>query len=167
MVVNPGPRARTAGSRVALGPALRRAWIGYQRQLDAALATAGFSDRRFPDGRVLRMCRDVPGTTTSGIGRELGITRQGAAKVVADLRRRGYVSVDPSATSGRENVVTVTPRAIEYLAAHRKAARRIEDRVRRRLGPASTAALAELLDALAAGDTRMRDYLKEKGVAEL
>src|SRR5204863_2676083 len=84
----------------SLGPTLRRAWLGYQRRLDTAMAAAGFDDRRFPDGRVLRMCRDRIETTTSAIGRELDITRQGAAKLVADLHERGYVSIDQSATSG-------------------------------------------------------------------
>jgi hypothetical protein len=37
---------------VGLGPALRRAWVGYQQQLDEELAKAGFDDRGFPDGRV-------------------------------------------------------------------------------------------------------------------
>ena len=44
-----------------LGAALRRAWVGYQRRLDQEIATAGFADRGFPDGRVLRMCSGQPG----------------------------------------------------------------------------------------------------------
>jgi hypothetical protein len=64
-------------------PALRQAWVGYQRRLDEQMATAGFEDRGFPDGLVLRICSRTPGVTISQIGRELGITRQGAAKVVA------------------------------------------------------------------------------------
>src|SRR5437764_4243386 len=91
----------------SLGPALRRAWVGYQRRLDAAMAEAGFGDRGFPDGRVLRMCRDSE-TTISQIGRELGISRQGAGKIVNGLRDRGFVSVDASPRSGREKIVTIT-----------------------------------------------------------
>jgi DNA-binding MarR family transcriptional regulator len=151
----------------ALGPSLRRAWVGYQRQLDQALAEAGFADRAFPDGRVLRMCRDGD-TTTSQIGRELGISRQGASKVVANLRARGYVSVEPSTTSGREKVVKITPRALEYLAAHRTAARAIERRLRAQLGPDAFASLEQLVEALGGGDQpRMRDYLRQMGVREI
>ena len=80
-----------------LGPALRRAWLGYQLRLDAAMADAGFGERRFPDGRVLRLCSGQAGSTISAIGRELGITRQGASKVVGQLRDRGYVAVADSA----------------------------------------------------------------------
>ena len=93
---------------VSLGPALRRAWLGYQLRLDAAMTEAGFGERRFPDGRVLRLCSGQNGSTISAIGRELGITRQGAGKVVAHLSDRGYVTVSDSATSGREKSVTLT-----------------------------------------------------------
>src|SRR5580700_10082906 len=110
--------AAGVGSRkesMGLGPALRRAWIGYQLRLDEAMAAAGFGERRFPDGRVLRLCSNPAGSTISAIGREIGITRQGAAKVVAHLSDRGYVSVADSASSGREKSVTVTARGMEYL----------------------------------------------------
>jgi DNA-binding MarR family transcriptional regulator len=155
-------------ARHALGPALRRAWVGYQRRIDDAMAKAGFADRAFPDGRVLRMCRDHPGTTVADIGRELGMTRQGAAKVVTGLRERGYVRVRPSATNGREKHVELTARATEYLAAQRRAARAIERRLRTDLGVQTYDDLFRALDLLAgADDIRMRDYLRQKGVREL
>jgi hypothetical protein len=50
--------------------------VGYRRQLDQELAAAGFGDRGFPDGRVLRLCGGAADVTISHIGRELGITRQ-------------------------------------------------------------------------------------------
>jgi len=146
---------------VGLGPLLRRAWLGYQLRLDEAMADAGFGERRFPDGRVLRLCSDHAGSTISGIGRELGITRQGAGKVVAHLRDRGYVSVADSATSGREKSVTITSRGTEYLAAQRKATRSIERHLRAELGDGGFSALFGLVDTLGhAGDIRMRTYLQ-------
>lgn len=51
---------------------------------------AGFAGRRFPEGRVLLMCADPGEVTISDIGRRLAITRQGASKVIAALRERGY-----------------------------------------------------------------------------
>ncbi len=151
-----------------LGPALRRAWVGYQQRLDEGMAEAGFGDRKLPDGRVLRMCRDAEGTTISQIGRELGISRQGSGKIVAGLVERGFVVVTPSATNGREKVVTLTPRAHEYLAAHRKVARSIERRLRADLGPEAFTGLDRLLDALGGDeDIRMRDYLRRVGVREV
>ena len=144
-----------------LGAALRRAWIGYQRRLDEEMAGAGFADRGFPDGRVLRMCSGPDETTVSQIGRELGITRQGASKIVAGLRDRRYVTLRPSATDGREKIVKLTSRAIEYLAAQRKAAHTIERQLRAELGPEALAYLYRLVDAIGGDeDLRMSDYLR-------
>jgi DNA-binding MarR family transcriptional regulator len=146
---------------VGLGVSLRQAWLGYQLQLDEAMADAGFGKRRFPDGRVLRLCSEPPGSTISGIGRVLGITRQGATKVVSHLRDLGFVSVADSATSGREKCVSLTPLGVEYLAAQRKAAGEIERQLRSELGDAPFVALYSLLGALGEGErVRMRAYLQ-------
>ena len=119
---------------MGLGAALRRAWLGYQLRLDRAMAEAGFGERRFPDGRVLRVCSTGAGSTISDIGRELGITRQGAGKVVAHLRDRGYVAVADSTTSKREKSVVLTPLGVDYLANQNAAARAIEDELRTEFG---------------------------------
>ncbi len=146
---------------VGLGPALRRAWLGYQVRLDSAMADAGFGERRFPDGRVLRLCQGGAGSTISAIGRELGITRQGAGKVVAHLRDRGYVAVADSATSKREKSVILTARGIEYLRVQRTKALEIEDELRAQLGGDAFSSLSALLDTLDQGEAvRMRTYLR-------
>ena len=125
------------------------------------MADAGFGERRFPDGRVLRVCSGEAGSTISAIGRELGITRQGASKVVAELRERGYVVVADSTTSKREKSVVVTPLGVDYLAHQRAAARAIEDELRAELGDATLSALGSLLDALDSGEgIRLRAYLR-------
>ncbi|HUI03679.1 MAG TPA: MarR family transcriptional regulator, partial [Acidimicrobiales bacterium] len=138
------------------------AWIGYQHLLDDHMAAAGF-ERRFPDGRILHLCARAPDVTISQIGRELGITRQGASKNVERLRARGFVALRPSPTDGREKVVSLTPHAAGYLDAQRRAARTIERRLRLAVGDAPFEALAVLLDALGEhGETRMREYLRER-----
>ena len=148
-------------SSLALGAALRRAWLGYQLRLDRAMAEAGFGERRFPDGRVLRLCSGEAGSTISAIGRELGMSRQGAGKVVAHLRDQGYVAVADSRTSKREKSVILTPRGRDYLAHQIAAVRAIEDELRAELGEAAFLALAALLDALDAGEgVRLRAYLR-------
>jgi DNA-binding MarR family transcriptional regulator len=130
--------------------------------LDDALAAAGFDERRFPDGRVLRICSNSAEATISQIGRELGITRQGASKIVASLRDRQYVTLKPSAQDGREKIVTLTPRAIDYLATHRKAARKIERQLRAEVGAESLDTLYRLLQALGGDEQpRMSDYLRK------
>jgi DNA-binding MarR family transcriptional regulator len=148
--------------RPALGPSLRRAWVGYQRRLDQEMAAAGFPDRGVPDGRVLRLCTRSDEVTASQIGRELGITRQGAGKIVADLRSRGYVTLGPSSSDGRQKVIMLTPRARDYLATQRAAARRIEQELTEQLGADAFENLFTLLEALGGDDDqlRMRDYLR-------
>lgn len=144
----------------SLGPALRQAWIGYQLRLDDAMAGAGFEERRFPDGRVLRLCRAPAGSTISAIGHELGITRQGAGKVVGHLRDRGYVSVTESPNSRRAKAVVLTPRGLAYLEQQRRAARAIEVELRAELGDEAMSGLSALLDALGRGvQTRLRTYV--------
>ncbi len=150
------------GRRRALGAALGGAWVGYQRRLDEAMAAAGFPDRRHPDGRVLRLCARTGEVTASLIGRELGITRQGAGKIVTALRDRGYVVLEPSAADGREKLVTLTPRALDYLAAQRASARQIERELCEQIGSEALDALYSLLYALRGqqDQPRMADYLR-------
>lgn len=124
------------------------------------MADAGFGERRFPDGRVLRLCSDR-GSTISAIGRELGITRQGASKVVGQLRDSGYVVVEDSATSGREKSVILTDIGADYLREHRAAARAIEKELRAQLGESAFSSLMTLIDILGQGELpRMRAYLR-------
>ena len=115
---------------------------------------------------MLRLCSGASDVTISQIGRELGITRQGASKIVASLRDRGYVTLSPSPTDGREKIVTPTRRAVEFLAAQREAARRIEARIRTELGPGPLDGLYRLLDALGAEDQpRLAEYLRDAASA--
>lgn len=163
-----GDWARTAPLRsekqVRLGPALRRAWLGYQRRLDEEMAAAGFGDRMFPDGRVLRMCSDSSDTTISQISRELEITRQGAGKIVAILRGNGYLTLTASSTDRREKIVTLTPLAMDHLAAQRTAAGKIERQLQSEVGDGGFAGLHRLLEALGGDEeARMSPYLRRKG----
>lgn len=135
----------------ALGVALRRAQAGYRRQVNEELAAAGFGQRRFPDARVLVMCAGPEETTISDIGRGLGITRQGASKIVAGLRGRGYLEVTPSSGDGREKILTLTPRAVQYLQAIRSAAGAIEARLLHEIGAGALEQFFKTLH-LVAGD---------------
>lgn len=140
------------GGRARLGNALLGAWLGYRHRMDEELASRGFADRRFPDGLVLRMCSGSEDTTISQVGRALGISRQGASKVVAGLRARGYVTVTASPTDGREKIVKPTPRAADFLAALRDAARAIERQLRAEIGSDGLEKLHRLLDHLGGGE---------------
>ena len=153
-----GARARRSRP---LGASLRRAWVGYQMALDAEMTDAGFADRRLPDRRVLRLCAGADDVTISDIGRSMGISRQAASKIVAALGERGYVTVSVSVSDGREKIVTLTPRANEYLAAQRADARRVKRRVRAELGTDAFEAVQQLVAVLSPDeDVRMRVYIR-------
>ncbi|HXN61334.1 MAG TPA: MarR family transcriptional regulator [Acidimicrobiales bacterium] len=156
-----------AAERPPLGGALRQAWVGYRVRLDAEMAAAGFADSGLPDGRILHICAARDGVTISDVGRELGITRQGASKAVARLHERGYVELRPSPEDGREKVAGLTGRAQAYLAAQRRANRKIARGLRAEVGDDAIDALYRLLDALGTEDVpRLRDYLRTAGTRE-
>jgi len=101
--------------------------------------------------------------TISEIGRELGITRQAASKVIEKLRGSGFLQVHASTADGREKIVTLTPRAIDYLVAQRKAARAIERRLRTAIGDEGFKDLRHVLEVLGGNDQPgLRDYLRTR-----
>jgi DNA-binding MarR family transcriptional regulator len=132
-----------------LGPVLRRAVAGYWQLIGAELTAAGFADRRFPEGRVLFMCRTPGQITISEIGRRLGITRQAAGKIVAGLKERGYLDVTPSPTDGRVKTLSLTPLAEQFLTALQHAGHVVESRLRTELGDEGFGQLVRGLDVLA------------------
>jgi DNA-binding MarR family transcriptional regulator len=156
MTGDPAPAELRPGQD-ALGLALRRAQAGYRRQVNEELAAAGFDQRRFPDGRVLMMCAGPGETTISDIGRRLGITRQGASKIVAALRDRGYLEVSPSAADGREKILTLTPRAVQYLQAIGSAAGVIEARLLGEIGAEALAQFFRTLHLVADGEATLAE----------
>jgi DNA-binding MarR family transcriptional regulator len=152
----------------SLGAALRRAWVGYQLLLEEEMTTAGVKRRHFPDGRVLHICAQSADTTISEIGRELGMTRQGASKLVGVLVREGFVTLEPSPTDGREKLVKLTRTATTYLDTQRKARARVDRRLKAGVGDEAIDKLVRLLVRLDANDTpRLRTFLRTRSAMQL
>jgi hypothetical protein len=64
--------------------------------------------------------------------------------------------------------VRLTPRAVDYLAPQRKAARAIERRLHAKIGRERTESIYAVLEALGgAEEMRMRDYLRKMGIREV
>lgn len=97
---------------------------------------------------MLSICARPGETTISDIGRELGVTRQAASKIVARFRPRGYLDAAPSDTDAREKILTVTPRAAELMAARRRAAETIETWLRDEIGDQGVDELITYLEVL-------------------
>jgi DNA-binding MarR family transcriptional regulator len=69
--------------------------------------------------------------------------------MVAELRRRGYVTMISSSTNRREKVVRLTPRAIEYITARRPVVSAFDAEIRARVGDTGLDELLRLLCVVA------------------
>jgi len=94
-----------------------------------------------------------------GMGVTLGLTRQGARKVVSGLVERGYARVIPSTADSRRRIVELTPRGREYLRAVVATLRALNDE--------SAGVDAEQLVAAYAVLEFVRDRIGEAGTRDL
>ena len=103
----------------------RERWI---RAMAQRLGDMGFEDYRRSDPLVMRSLRggEVP---LGSLTETLGLTRQGARKVVSRLGERGYARVSASTLDSRRRVVELTPRGREYLGAVVHTLRALNDEV--------------------------------------
>lgn len=103
----------------------RERWIRAMAQRVEAL---GFDDYRRSDPLAMRSLRhgDV---ALGSMAARLGVTRQGARKVVSGLVQRGYASVIPSTQDSRRRNVQLTPLGREYLRAVITTLRALHDEV--------------------------------------
>ena len=152
--MSPDPKVKLLfGDILALA---RQRWI---RAMAQRLAALGFGDYRRSDPLVMRSLRSGE-VALGGMGVTLGLTRQGARKVVSGLVERGYARVIPSTADSRRRIVELTPRGREYLRAVVATLRALNDEV--------TAGVdAEQLVAAYAVLEFVRDRIGEAGTRDL
>jgi len=80
------------------------------------LEVVGYHDYRRSDALVMRSLQSGE-VALGSLGQVLGVTRQGARKVVSGLVERDYAVVIPSAQDSRRRIVSLTPRGHEYFSA--------------------------------------------------
>ena len=78
------------------------------------LALRGFEDFRPTDDFALRAIA-AGANNTSELGRRLSVSKQAAAKTIALLEQRGYVSRDPDSQDARRKRLQLTPSGFEVL----------------------------------------------------
>lgn len=76
----------------------------------ARLAEQGYGDVRPAHGYVFQLLSHTRGSTAVEIGAHLGVTKQGATQLLAELEKRGYVRREPHPTDRRAKIVTLTER---------------------------------------------------------
>jgi DNA-binding MarR family transcriptional regulator len=95
-------------------------------ELNAELARSGFADVRPAHGYALNAVGD--GTTTSSLARRLGMTKQGAAKLVETLVREGYLDRSEHEADARASLLRLTSRGRALLRTAEEIQARIEAR---------------------------------------
>lgn len=147
------PRPDLASLLTILGDAISREVVG-------ALEGTGL---RHGHGYVIQRLLVAPATATEIAG-ELNITQQAVSKALKELVGLGHVEMTSDPADARRRPARLTPHGRAAVARARRARRRLDDRVRARLGPerldAVTAELEEILDALGIlDDVRRRSVM--------
>ncbi|MFI6167235.1 MarR family winged helix-turn-helix transcriptional regulator [Nocardia sp. NPDC051052] len=125
--------------------------LGYQefvRELRETVTAQGFEDTGRSDGYVLRSLAGRP-MNISELAERLEITKQGAAQIVDDMQRRGYLERRDDPNDRRAKLLYPTARGTELLSTAKKFHRRYEQRLIRAHGAEAVAALRTLLGAIA------------------
>ncbi len=124
----------------------------FVRGLRAATAEQGFDDQGRSDGFVFRTLGAGP-ATISALADRLDITKQGAAQIVDDMERRGYVERHPDPTDGRARLIHLSARGQAALAAARKFHQAYERKLRKAHGDAAIDAVRAVLTSMAGEDS--------------
>ena len=111
------------------------------------LSLRGYEELRPAHGFILNLVGD--GTTTSELASHLGVTKQGAAKLVASLVAMGFLQKQPHPSDRRATLITVTPHGREALAAAATAQHALEAHWAEILGVDRMRALRSSLERLA------------------
>lgn len=144
-------------------PALLRAARGtYAVAIRTRLAVAGFDDVPRNGAFVVGGMANH-GAPVSGLLRELGISRQAAARLIDTLVDRGYLERRGGPGGGQQVAIALTGRGRAAATEVRAGVMAIDAELARMLSPADLAGLRAGLIALTEIRERMRAERSEKG----
>jgi DNA-binding MarR family transcriptional regulator len=138
---------------VDFGVLLHLAFGEFKTQLHRHLAEAGFDDLGTSFGYVFRQLAEQPAQLRD-VAQQLGITPQGALKVIDDMVAKGYVERRADAQDGRAKRLVLTPRARRAMAQARRFHATFERQLSEQIGTQQAVALRAALEALAATSTQ-------------
>jgi DNA-binding MarR family transcriptional regulator len=124
------------------------AYQGFVRELHDDMAAHGYDDLGRSDGVVFRMLNHQP-RTVSELAERLEISKQGAAQIIDDMQRRGYLVRRPDPSDARAKLVALSPRGRSALDVARRFHRSYEKRLTRNHGPEAIEALRAILQTMA------------------
>ncbi|WP_199443788.1 MarR family winged helix-turn-helix transcriptional regulator [Umezawaea beigongshangensis] len=111
----------------------------------ARMVEAGHDRVRTVHGYVFQHLLPGP-VRVSDLADLLGMTAQGASKVVAEMERTGYVARRPDPQDSRARLVEMTPRGHEAVDAGRAARAAVTAELSADLGPDGDTVIASLRD---------------------
>ena len=103
-------------------------------QLHRELAVHGHAELRPAHGFTMQAV-GLDGTTSTELGRRLGVSKQAAGKTVDRLAEAGYVERWADPADGRRKLIRLTPRGLEALALSARIFDDLRAEWSRRLGP--------------------------------
>ncbi len=149
-------------SSIDFGILLGLSYQAFVDELRSALAAEGFTDMGASYGYVFRALGAEELNLRALAGR-LGMTDQGAAKIVDEMEARGYVERRAHPDDGRIKRLRLAGRGRAALAAARRFHARYERRLAQRLGLREVGVVRHVLEAIAvpgdAAQARLRPLL--------
>jgi DNA-binding MarR family transcriptional regulator len=130
---------------------------GFRSLVDTAtaeLALRGYEDVRPVHDFAMRAIA-AGSDNASELGRRLSVSKQAAAKTIAVLQERGYVTRDPDPRDARRKRLQVTPLGFDVLRTGEAIFDELRDQWERQIGPAQLASLETHLASLV-GDQPVR-----------
>ena len=132
------------------GVLLARAYAAFVDEMRAALAQRGFANLHPSFGYVARALAEHSITLRELAGR-LGLTSQGALKIVDALEQDGYVERRADADDGRAKQIALTKRGEAALAAARQFHHRFEQALANKAGRNRTGTTRAVLEEIVQG----------------
>jgi len=133
--------------RTDFGVLLNVAFGAFKNQLHTHLASKGFDDLGSSFGYVFRMLEPQPQNLTQ-VAFGLGITSQGALKVINDMVAKGYVERREEPEDGRSKRLALTARALAAMAEARRFHVQFERDLGAQFGPKQVGAMRSILEAI-------------------
>jgi DNA-binding MarR family transcriptional regulator len=125
-------------------------------ELHRALAEGGHPEARPLHGFALQAV-GPDGATISELGRQLGVSKQAAAKTVTSLERAGYIRREPNPDDGRAIRLVRTARGEEMLGLSAVFFEAYRARLASKVGPRRLAEAEDILEEIV---TPTGDYLR-------
>jgi DNA-binding MarR family transcriptional regulator len=134
---------------VDLGILLGLSFQAFSDELKAELRDEGFDDLGGSYGYVFRALSVEP-LQLNELAQRLGMTAQGASKIVSEMEARKYVERRPDPEDGRAKRLRLAARGRAALGCARKFHAAYERRLRAELGDRNVSVMRRVLEAMVA-----------------